>query len=246
MPQFILEDFFIGNFYFYQGQKGNNILGDIMKSKTAKVFKILFIIVAILFLLAIILFVAAQIYFSPTPESKRNNSVHGVKVNIKVSNDERKPIIRTFERSKFESLPESKVMKVRDKIAGRIEGDIPCIHLNEDNKIYFTFEKDGEVFEPEIPKVKIFASASHYDDKERQRVIEGELDRLDDGRYFYETKRYNTQFEKYFMEYLRIEIYYTIDGVDYVSTFGTFQDNANEGTDFFNNETLDTPIPPEE
>ena len=217
-----------------------------MKSKTAKVFKILFIIVAILFLLAIILFVAAQIYFSPTPESKRNNSVHGVKVNIKVSNDERKPIIRTFERSKFESLPESKVMKVRDKIAGRIEGDIPCIHLNEDNKIYFTFEKDGEVFEPEIPKVKIFASASHYDDKERQRVIEGELDRLDDGRYYFETKRYSTQFEKYFMEYLRVEIYYTIDGVDYLSTFGAFQDNANEGTDFFNNETLDTPIPPED
>ena len=216
-----------------------------MKSKTAKVFKILFIIVAILFLLAIILFVAAQIYFSPTPESKRNNSVHGVKVNIKVSNDERKPIIRTFERSKFESLPESKVMKVRDKIAGRIEGDIPCIHLNEDNKIYFTFEKDGEVFEPEIPKVKIFASASHYDDKERQRVIEGELDRLDDGRYYFETKRYSTQFEKYFMEYLRVEIYYTIDGVDYLSTFGAFQDNANEGTDFFDNEKLDTPIPPE-
>ena len=48
------------------------------------------------------------------------------------------------------------------------------------------------------------------------------------------------------MEYLRIEIYYTIDGVDYVSNFGTMQDNANEGTDFFDNETLENPIPPEE
>lgn len=210
-----------------------------MKSKVAKVF-------AVVIILTIILFAAIQIYFSPTPNFRRNNSMNGVKVNIQVSNDERKPIVRTFEREEFESLPESKVMKVRDKIAGRIEGDIPCIHLNYDNKIYFEFTKDGKVYEPEIPKIKIFASASHYADDQKQRVIEGELDRLDDGRYFYETKRYSTQFEKYFLEYLRIEIYYTIDGVDYVSTFGTFQDNANDGTDFFDNENLENPIPPEE
>ena len=235
-----MEGFFIINFYFLiNGKRGNNKLGDIMKSKVAKVF-------AIVIIIAIILFVAVQIYFSPTPDFRRNNSIHGEKVNVQVSNDERKPIIRTFEREKFENLSEKELMKLRDTIDGRIEGDIPCIHLNEYNKIYFTFEKDGEVYEPEIPKIKIFASASHYDDKQKQRVIEGELDRLDDGRYYFETKRYSTQFEKYFMEYLRVEIYYTIDGVDYISTFGTFQDNANDGTDFFNNEKLDMPIPPEE
>nr|WP_311566008.1 hypothetical protein [Peptoniphilus grossensis] len=217
-----------------------------MKSKVAKVFKILFIIFAIFFLLTIILFVGLLIYRFPKPESIRNNSVYGVKVNIKVSNDERTPIIRTFEREEFESLPENKIMKLRDTIDGGIEGDIPCIHLNEDNKIYFTFEKDGEVYQPEIPKIKIFASAYYYDDNQKERVVEGELDRLDDGRYFFETKRYRTQFEKYFMDYLRIEIYYTIDGVDYLSTFGAFQDNANEGTDFFDNEKLEKPIPPEE
>lgn len=210
-----------------------------MKSKVAKVF-------AIVIILTIILFAAIQIYFSPTPNFRRNNSMNGVKVNIQVSNDERKPIVRTFEREKFESLSEKEIMKLRDTIDGRIEGDIPCIHLNYDNKIYFEFTKDGKVYEPEIPKIKIFASASHYADDQKQRVIEGELDRLDDGRYFYETKRYSTQFEKYFLEYLRIEIYYTIDGVDYVSTFGTFQDNANDGTDFFDNENLEKPIPPEE
>ena len=216
-----------------------------MKSKPKKVFKILFIIAAILIVLAMILFVGLHIYRFPKPEAKRNNSVHGVKVNIKVSDDERKPIIRTFEKEEFESLPEQKVMRVRDTIAGAIEGDIPCIHLNEDNKFYVEFINKGKVYEPEIPKIKIFAD-SYYNDKTRETLIEGELDRLDDGRYFYETKRYSTQFEKYFLEYLRIEIYYTIDGVDYVSTFGTFQDNANEGTDFFNNETLEKPIPPEE
>ena len=210
-----------------------------MKSKVAKVFAIVILLVAILF-------AAVQVYFSPTPDFKRNNSVHGVKVNIKVSNDERKPIVRTFEKKKFENLSEKEIVKLRDKIDGRIEGDIPSIHLNKDNKIYFTFERAGEVYTPEIPKIKIFASASHYDDKEKQRVIEGELDRLDDGRYFFETKRYRTQFEKYFIGYLRVEIYYTIDGVDYVSTFGTFQDNANDGTNFFDNEKLEEPIPPEE
>lgn len=48
------------------------------------------------------------------------------------------------------------------------------------------------------------------------------------------------------MEYLRIEIYYTIGDVDYVSTFGTFQTNADDGTNFFDNERLKEPIPPEE
>ena len=192
-----------------------------------------------------IFFVGLHIYRSPKAELKRNNSVHGVKVNIKVSNDERTPIIRTFEREKFENLSEKEIVKLRDTIAGRIEGDIPCIHLSEDNKFYVEFINKGKVYEPEIPRIKIFVYSSPFDDNQKQRVIEGELDRLDDGRYYFETKRYSTQFEKYFIGYLRVEIYYTIDGVDHVSTFGTFQDNANEGTDFFDNETLDTPIPPE-
>ena len=203
-------------------------------------------IFSIILILLVTLFVGLRIYYYPKPELKRNNSVHGVKVNIKVSNDERTPIIRTFERAKFESLPEQKVMRVRDTIAGAIEGDIPCIHLNEDNKFYVEFINKGKVYEPEIPRIKIFVSESPYDDNQKQRVGEGELDRLDDGRYYFETKRYNTQFEKIFMEYLRIEIYYTIDDVDYVSTFGTFQSNADDGTNFFDNERLKEPIPPEE
>lgn len=202
-------------------------------------------ILSIILILLVTLFVGLHIYRSPKPEAKRNNSVHGVKVNIKVSDDERKPIVRTFERAKFESLPEQKVMRVRDTIAGAIEGDIPCIHLDEDNKFYVEFINKGKVYEPESPKIKIFAD-SYYNDKTRETVIEGELDRLEDGRYYFETKRYNTQFEKIFMEYLRIEIYYNIDGVDYVSTFGTFQSNADDGTNFFNNEKLEEPIPPEE
>lgn len=202
-------------------------------------------IFSIILILLVTLFVGLRIYYYPKPELKRNNSVHGVKVNIKVSNDERTPIIRTFERAKFESLPEQKVMRVRDTIAGAIEGDIPCIHLSEDNKFYVEFINKGKVYEPEIPRIKIFVSESPFDDNQKLRVREGELDRLDDGRYYFGTKRYSTQFEKYFMEYLRVEIYYTIGHVDYVSTFGTFQSNADDGTNFFDNENLENPIPPE-
>lgn len=209
-----------------------------MLNRIIKIFSIIFIVI-------VVLFVSINIYFSPTPNFMRNNSVNGVKINVQVSNDDRKPIVRTFKKSEYESMSENKIMRLKDKIDGRVEGDITSINLNKDSKIYFTFEKDGKIYYPETPKIRINAHASSYKDKNKKRIIEGELDRLDDGTYFYETKRYSTQYEKYFMEYLIVEIYYTIDDVDYVSIFGTFQNNANDGTDFFDNEYLEEPIPPE-
>lgn len=62
----------------------------------------------------------------------------------------------------------------------------------------------------------------------------------------YTTKGYSRQYEKYIMEYLQVEIHYTIDGENYISTFGTFQSNVDDGTDFFENERLKTPVEPEE
>lgn len=35
-----------------------------------------------------------------------------------------------------------------------------------------------------------------------------------------------------------------IDGENYISTFGTFQSNVNDGTDFSENETFSTPVEP--
>lgn len=210
-----------------------------MSKKTTK--KILYILIFI-----IIVAGGVYMYFSPTPNFMRNNSVDGVKVEVKIATDSRKPIVRTFRKDVYLNLSEDKLAKVKKKISGRIEGDLPSIHLNEGNKIYFTFEKDGKVYQPEIPRVKMVAHASSYKDDVKTREIEGELDRNKDGKYFYATKRYSTQFEKYFTEYLRFEIYFINEDVEYVTTFATFQDNANYGTDFFNNEDLENPIPPEE
>jgi len=114
-----------------------------------------------------------------------------------------------------------------------------------DNKLYFKFEKNGKVVNPDNPRIKIYASASDYRDNVKVREINSDLVPSSDDNYIYESMRYSTQYEKYFMEYLRIEVYYSIDGVDYVSIFAVNQDNANEGSDFFDNDNLEKPIPPE-
>ncbi|WP_311481284.1 hypothetical protein [uncultured Anaerococcus sp.] len=199
-----------------------------------------------LVLLVIAFFVFVRFEFLPTPEFLRNQEVDGVKVEIKISDDERKPIIRTYTKEEFNTFDQAKIENINDDVDGRVEGDIPCIHLLEDNKIYLTFYKDGKKIDPEKTHIEITAHASDYRDPTKTRHIEGELTEEGEKTYTYATKRYSVQFEKYFFEYLRTEITYTINGKDYVSIFGTFQDNAPVDTDFFENEDLKEPLDPEE
>lgn len=183
--------------------------------------------------------------FSPTPNIVRNETVDGIRMDATIAWDERNPIIRTFKEKDYIALTDDKLSKVRDTIDGGIEGDIPCIDLNNDSRIFFQFEKNKKPVKPEKATIKIIAHASHYDDPQKTRIITGELKDEGDLGYSYTTKRYSRQYEKYFLEYLQVEVHYTIDGENYISTFGTFQGNANEGTDFFDDEELETPIEPE-
>lgn len=183
--------------------------------------------------------------FSPTPNIVRNETVDGIRMDATIAWDERNPIIRTFKEKDYIALTDDKLSKVRDTIDGGIEGDIPCIDLNKDSRIFFQFEKNKKPVKPEKATIKIIAHASHYDDPQKTRIITGELKDEGDLGYSYTTKRYSRQYEKYFLEYLQVEVHYTIDGENYISTFGTFQGNANEGTDFFDDEELETPIEPE-
>lgn len=196
--------------------------------------------------LALVIICLGTFYFlfRPTPNYQRNNKLDGVLMKVRVSEDDRKPIIRTFKKEDFDNMGDEDLDKVKDKISGKIEGDIPSISLNRDNKAYFTFEKDGEKVKVENPRIKISAHASSYKDPVGLREIEGDLEESKDETYAYSFKRYSTQYEKYFIEYLSIEVYYTIDGEDYVSLFATNQDNANDGTDFFENKDLDKPLEP--
>ena len=191
-------------------------------------------------------FVFIRFAFLPTPEFLRNQEVDGVKIEVQISNDDRKPIIRTYTKEEFETFDQTKIDNIEDDVDGRVEGDLPCIDLLKDNKIYISFYKDGKKVDPEKTHIEITAHASDYKDPTKTRRIEGELTEDGENTYSYATKRYGVQFEKYFMEYLQFQISYTIEGKDYVSIFGTFQNNAPDGTDFFKNEDLKEPLDPEE
>lgn len=184
--------------------------------------------------------------FRPTPGYLRNMEANGVKIEAQISNDDRKPIIRTYTKEEFETFDQTKIDNIEDDVDGRVEGDLPCIDLLKDNKIYISFYKDDKKVDPEKTHIEITAHASDYKDPTKTRHIEGELTEDGENTYSYATKRYGVQFEKYFMEYLQFQISYTIEGKDYVSIFGTFQNNAPDGTDFFKNEDLKEPLDPEE
>ena len=196
--------------------------------------------------LVVAFFVFIRFAFLPTPEFLRNQEADGVKIQAKISDDDRSPIIRTYTKEKFTSFNQAKIDNIEDDVDGRVEGDLPCIDLLKDNKIYISFYKDDKKVDPEKTHIEITAHASDYKDPTKTRHIEGELTNDGENTYSYATKRYGVQFEKYFMEYLQFEVTYTIDGKDYVSILGTFQSNAPDGTDFFKNEDLKEPLDPEE
>lgn len=125
----------------------------------------------------LILALAAFIIYtlSPTPSFMRNKEVDGIRIEAKISNDDRSPIIRTYTKNEFDNFDQEKIEKINNKISGRIEGDLPSIHLLENDKINFTFYKDGEKIEPEDAHIKITAHASDYRDPTKKRYIEGEL-----------------------------------------------------------------------
>ena len=87
--------------------------------------------------------------FSPTPDFRRNETVDGMRMDAVVAWDERKPIIRTYKEKDYLALTDNQLAKVRDTVEGKIEGDIPCIKLNKDPKMFFQFEKDEKPVMPE-------------------------------------------------------------------------------------------------
>lgn len=183
--------------------------------------------------------------FAPTPDFMRNQTVDGVRMDAVVAWDERKPIIRTFREKDYRALTENQLATMRDTVDGGIEGDIPCIKLDKGPKMFFQFEKAEKPVKPEKISLKIIAHASHYDDPEKTRIITDEVKDEGDLGYSYTTKRYSRQYEKYFLEYLQVEVHYTVDGENYISTFGAFQGNGDDDTDYFENETLNAPVEPE-
>lgn len=97
-------------------------------------------------LIALAIFIAAgaafiAYAFSPTPNFMRNETVDGLRMDAVVAWDERKPIIRTYKEKDYLALTEGELAKLRDTVEGKIEGDIPCIKLNKDPKMFFNSKK---------------------------------------------------------------------------------------------------------
>ncbi|NLW42363.1 MAG: hypothetical protein GXY89_04410 [Tissierellia bacterium] len=195
--------------------------------------------------LIILLAIALKFILSPTPEFMRNNKVDGVEMKVQVSDDERSPIIRTFKLEDYNKKSEEEKLKIREKVAGRIEGDIPVVNLLIDKNLYYTFYKDNNLVQlEEAPRIEITAHPNHYSDKSDKRLIVDKLRENQDG-YIYEINRYQDQYEKYFLEFSHIQIFFEFEGVDYISVFSIFSTNAPKGTDLFENEDIIEPIPPE-
>lgn len=58
-----------------------------------------------------------------------------------------KPIIRSFKEKDYLALTGDELASLRDTFDGKIEGDIPCIDLNKDPRMFFQFEKNKKTRE---------------------------------------------------------------------------------------------------
>lgn len=183
----------------------------------------------------------------PTPDSQRNQTINGVRLEAKIGSDTRKPIIKTLALKDYENRSEKAKKDIEDFVDGSIEGDIPCLHLLEDNRLYFFFTNRSKAvtFPSEAPpKIEIYPAITYMDEDNSQMIIKDSLKQNKDGQYYFPMRRYKAQYERYFLDYHLIKIYYTINNNEYISLMGIYMDNyPADKTPFDENETLNPPLP---
>lgn len=80
--------------------------------------------------------------FKATPNGKRNISSTFITMYMNFPDAApSRAIIRTFAKEEYNQFSERKLMKIRKDVRGSIEGDIPALHLEKDNKIYLKMIK---------------------------------------------------------------------------------------------------------
>lgn len=89
-----------------------------------KLGKILLGLVLGIFLVIVIGFFFLQWASKPTPEDKRNMSLDGVKMEVEVVDDTRKPIIKTMKLADYKKQTQEEEERLEDNVKGRVEGDI--------------------------------------------------------------------------------------------------------------------------
>lgn len=151
-------------------------------------------------------------------------------------------IIRTFDRGDYDGYSAAKLAQIRDEIGGNIEGDIPGITLGKNEQMRFIFQDDYKenVLPDKPPKIVIkeYLNVSVLPKDDRVYEYEARLDEDNKGEirevrdtltkdsngYFYVfdnalvngSSFEGTAFGD--MGVCLIELYYTIEGHEYVST----------------------------
>lgn len=218
------------------------------KDKLLKILKMIFIVILIIVFIFLSFILFINFSTKPLADEKRNLSQTDAKINVEFNNKEeyRTPIIRTFKEEEYNNFTQQKIDKIISTIDGNIEGDIPAVEL-KDEKAYINIEffKDEEKTEldstPTIT-IEIIQEDSYEREYKTKEVVRDKLE-MENGKYRYKLDRYSPQYDKYFIHYNLIKIYYSIDEEKYISLFALNTTNADENVDWFeDNEELKNPI----
>ena len=106
--------------------------------------------------------------------------------------------------------------------------------------------KDGTAIATEEPiKVEIMPQLTYEDEDKTPIVITKTLQSDTNNTYTLPLKRYRTQYETYFVDMYLYKLYYSVDGVDYISLLASSMSNLPDDKTPFDSEPLEVPIAPE-
>lgn len=165
-----------------------------------------------LLLASILLILFLEYVTAPTSDKMRNNDLDGLSLEVNLSDaDNRKAIIRTFYLEDYESKSDVKKSKIREMTAGRIEGDIPCLQIFEDNKLYIKFKKDDLYVEPDkISKVELATWPEYYGEDIGKKVIDTSLEEIKNKEYTLDIGANTNKNTELYLDYHYIKIFYSI------------------------------------
>lgn len=170
-----------------------------------------------------------------TPNEERNRSETDAAMYLNLPDQTpSRAIVRTFDKEEWEQFSQRKRAKIIDELSGRIEGDMPCLHVlsHEGNpgkqpKIRPVFQdlyQNNRI--PDRPaKVTITAYENcvkpFLENKEiRQKKWQAKLQQDEDGFYFQIENpfgEYDQKGEKIEFVPCLLEVEYTIEGNEYLS-----------------------------
>jgi len=179
-------------------------------------------------------------FFRPMQDTFLTKEVKGIELRVSLLDDEVMiPVLATYEASDYQGFSES-TQKEMGNYAYQEDEDFLILLLENVDTMVFEFYKDGKRVNPEdVPSLTIQADALEYGES---TTVERPVESYREGRYHFQPKRINPQYDRYYMEKHLMTLAYRIDGKDYVSLLSILLSNAEEDMDFMDNQELDEPI----